>query len=162
MSTPCHLSSCIGVDLAATFLSGILAGGLSVIHYAIRPVLTSLDERAQLQLRQMFIYRLRVLVPAVFFPTMLVALLSTGLGWRQPGSAVRLAAAAAVVLGFLVALLGTAPINRAVLSWQPGTLPASWRLQIARWERLDAPRTWLCILSFVLAIAALASRFHDC
>jgi len=59
---------------------------------------------------------------------------------------------------FLTALIGTAPINKAVLGWHPHAPPQNWKLEIARWDFLDTLRTWMGVVSFALLLAALAWR----
>jgi len=54
------------LDFVNLFFAGLLAGIEFVIHYGFRAPVEVLDERAQLQLRQAMVLRLRVLVPSQY------------------------------------------------------------------------------------------------
>ena len=58
---------------------------------------------------------LRVLVPAIPVPTVLLGLVVTLLDGSAPGLAIRLAGLLAVIACLVLALVGTAPINAAAL-----------------------------------------------
>lgn len=139
------------------FFMGLLTGALFVIHYGVRIPLASMDERPQIEMRQALIYRLRILVPALFIPSVIsaaaVAILDAG-----PGFAFRLAGALSVLLCFLSAIVGTAPINKAILSWNADAPPSDWRARVNRWELLDTIRTWIGLASFALMLAAMWFR----
>ena len=148
----------IVLELVNLFCSGILAGSLFLIHYGVRKPLGTLEDRPQIQLRQSLIDRLRVLIPAVFVPTVLSGVAAAILDWSGPGSIFRSVGALSALVCFLTTLAGTAPINAAVLTWQPDAPPKDWRLQVSRWGRLDAARTWLALGSLALMVAAMAFK----
>ena len=56
------------------------------------------------------------------------------------------------------ALLGTAPINATVLTWQPNAPPHNWRSSVNRWERFDRARTWAALAAFAFFLTATAFR----
>jgi uncharacterized membrane protein len=140
------------------FCSGMVAGSLFVIHYGVRTPVSLLDERSQIQMRQALIHRLRVVIPATFLPTVLSGVAVAILDWSGSGFIFRCAGVLSLLACILITLLGTVPINKATLTWQPNTPPKTWRIQVSRWERFDTTRTWAAVASFALLLTAMAFR----
>jgi uncharacterized membrane protein len=144
------------LDFVTVFFAGILAGALFVIDYGVgRAVANVLDEQAHILVRQALILRLRVLVPAIFAPTILLGIAITVLSGFDPGFGFRLAGLLVVLTCFLLTLIGTAPINQTIRNWQPSAPPKNWRELVSRWERLDRARTWAGIAAFALFLTAM-------
>jgi hypothetical protein len=135
-----------------------LAGSLFVIHYGVPTPLSLLDERSQLRMCQALILKLRILIPAFFGPTILSGIAVVLLDGSGSGFVFRDVGVFLVIVCFLFALLGTAPINAAILAWKPNNPPKTWREQVGRWERFDATRTWLGVVSFAILLSAMAFR----
>ena len=145
------------LDFVTVFFAGLLAGALFVIDYGVGPAVAAiLDDQSQIQVRQALILRLRVLVPAIFVPAILLGIAITVLDGIDPGFAFRLAGLLVVLTSFLLTLLGTAPINSAVFDWQPSAPPKNWRTLVSRWERLDRARTLAAVAGFALFLTAMA------
>src|SRR5712692_1860238 len=89
------------VNLVAVFCAGILAGALFVIDYGVGPAVDAvLDEQAHIKLRQALIQALRVLVPAIFIPTILLGVVITVVDGVDPGFGYRLAGLLVVLASF--------------------------------------------------------------
>ena len=147
------------LDFVNLFCAGILAGALFVIDYGVgRAVAAVLDEQSHIQVRQALIRSLRVLVPAIFILTILSGVVITVLDGFDTGFAFRFAGMVVVLTSFLLALLGTAPINAAALTWQPSAPPKNWRTLVSRWERFDRARTWAAVTAFALFLTATALK----
>ena len=147
------------LDFATVFFAGLLAGALFVIDYGVgHAVATVVDEQAHILVRQALILRLRVLVPAIFVPTILLGVTITVLDGVDPGFAFRLAGLLVVLTCFLLTLMGTAPINQTIRNWQPSAPPKNWRTLISQWERLDRARTWAAVTAFALFLTAMALK----
>src|SRR2546421_8214720 len=145
------------LDFVTVFFAGLLAGALFVIDYGVaRAVAAVLDEQAHILVRQALILRLRVLVPAIFVPTILLGIVITVLDGVDPGFAFRLAGLLVVLTCFLLTLLGTAPINQTIRNWQPSAPPKNWRTLVSQWERFDRARTWAAVAAFALFLTAMA------
>lgn len=147
------------LDIVTVFCAGLLAGALVVIDYGVGPAVAAVrDEPAHIQVRQALIQSLRVLVPAIFVPTILVGIAMTVRDGSAPGFGFRVAGLLDVLACFGLTLLGTAPINATVLTWTPSAPPADWRTLVSRWERFDTARTWAGITAFVLFLTATALK----
>ena len=145
------------LGFANLFLAGILSGEELVIYYGVRTPLASLEERSQTLMRQALIRRLGVLVPAIFVPTILSAAAVTALDGFGPGFVFRSAGVLALLTWAVVTIPGTAPINTAILAWDPSSPPKNWRMIVSRWERFAAVRPWAAMAGFALFLTAMAS-----
>jgi len=143
--------------LANLFLAGILAGEELVIRFGVRGPLARLAPEPHVQLRQGLIRTLRVLVPAIYLPTLASGLAVTLLGGAGPGLVPHLAALAALLVWLATTLGGTVPINQAVLDWDAAAPPEGWRALIARWERLDSVRAAAATAAFALLLISNGS-----
>jgi uncharacterized membrane protein len=151
------MNSNIVLDFLSLFCVGILAGALLVIDYGVgRAIVTVADDQLQIQMRQALIRTLRILVPSIFILTILLGLAAAIVGGADTGSIFRWAGAALVVICFVLTLIGTAPINKAIGSWQASAPPKNWRALISRWQRLDIVRTWMGVIAFALLLTATA------
>ncbi|TQS41101.1 anthrone oxygenase family protein [Cryptosporangium phraense] len=140
------------LQVLGVVLAGLLAGEEFIVRYGVQPALRSLDDRAHLRARIALVRSLRVVVPALMIPTVVLAvavLVTAGGAYRWLGTA-------ALVAFVLISLLGTVPINMKVVDWDDGAPPANWRATIRRWERLDVARSSAAIVAFVLFAAAQA------
>ena len=127
-----------------------------MIRFGVRGPVANLGQNSHILLRQALIRTLRILVPAIYFPALLLGA-ATLLG--SQGLALVLRGAAVVaLLGWLAATLGgTAPINQAVLRWDAAAPPADWLDVIRRWERLDTGRAAAATAAFALLLIATAA-----
>ncbi len=138
------------------FLAGILAGMELVVRYGIHPALMRLGDRAHLQARHEVVRIVRVMVPAVLLPSVLVGVAVAILSGPGAGSAWRWAAVGAYAAYLLVVFLGTVPINDRFYTWDAANPPAGWQDVIRRWALIDIVRSSLAVLAFALFLVAVA------
>lgn len=141
------------------FLAGLLAGEEFVIYYGVRVPLRVLDEQPQIQLRQALVRKLRVLVPAIYMPTLLLGIAVTVMN-DSPGLRFQCAGVLALLIWILITLFGTVPINKGMLVWRPDAPPSHWSALIRRWERIDTFRTWAALLAFACFLTAVAIQLN--
>jgi hypothetical protein len=144
------------VGVISALFAGLLAGEEFVIRYGVRGPLASLDDHSHILFRQALIYKLSILVPAMYVLTLLSAVAMTVLAGTNGGVAFRAVAIAALVAWMAATLGGTVPINEAVLEWSAGAPPAAWRTQVDRWEHLNTLRTWAAVIAFISLSVSLA------
>jgi uncharacterized membrane protein len=144
------------VGVISVLFAGLLAGEEFVIRYGVRGPLASLDDRSHILFRQALIYKLRILVPAMYALTLLSAVAVTVLDGTSGGIAFRAAAIAALLVWIAATLGGTVPINEAVLEWSASAPPPTWRTQVDRWEHLNTLRTWAAVIAFISLSVNLA------
>jgi hypothetical protein len=144
------------VGVISVLFAGLLAGEEFVIRYGVRGPLASLDDQSHILFRQALIYRLRILVPAIYVLTLLSTVAVTVLDGTKAGMVFRGAAIAALAAWVAATLGGTVPINAAVLEWSASAPPATWRTQVDRWEHLNTLRTWAAVIAFISLSVSLA------
>jgi hypothetical protein len=137
------------------FFAGILAGVEVVIHYGLRGPAIVLDERSQLQLRQALILKLRVLVPAIFLPTLVFGISIAIRDVGAPGVGFRIVGLAALLIWIAIRVVGTVPINSATLTWDPNALPTDWQAQVEHAERFHIVGAWATIIAFAAFLASV-------
>lgn len=138
------------------FLAGILAGMELVVRYGIHPALMRLPDRAHLEARHEVVRVVRVMVPAVLLPSVLVGVAVAILSASDAGSPWRWAAVVAYVAYLLVVFLGTVPINDRFYKWDAANPPEGWQEVIRRWALIDVVRSSLAVLAFALFLVAAA------
>jgi hypothetical protein len=146
------------LEFVELFCAGLLAGAEFMVCFGVRSTITVLEEQPQVQLRQALIRRLRVLVPAVYVPTLVSAVAVTVLAGTGEGFGFRCLGLLAVLVWTVTTFLGTVPINKATLTWRSDAPPRDWRAVVGRWERLDAVRFWAAVLAFAFFLTAVALR----
>ena len=146
------------LDFVNLFFAGMLAGIEFVIHYGLRGPCETLDDHAQLQLRQALVIRLRVLVPAFFAPTALLGIALTVLSGGIPGFWFRCAAVLTVCIWILIRVVGTVPINSATADWQLSAPPKNWKELVNRAERFHSVGVWAAVLAFAFFLSAVALK----
>ena len=144
----------IALELFNLFAAGLLAGIEFAVRFGVRGPLTILDERPQIQIRQALIKTLRLLVPAVYVPTLLSGILLTILY----GGAFRWVGVAALLVWTVTTFAGTVPLNQRLYEWNPDAPPPDWREVIQRWHVLDTIRTWAALAAFASFAWQLAVR----
>jgi uncharacterized membrane protein len=146
------------VGVISVLFAGLLAGEEFVIRYGVRGPLASLDDQSHILFRQALIYKLRILVPAIYVLALLSAAAVTVLDGTSGGVAFRGVAIAALVAWIGATLGGTVPINEAVLEWSASAPPATWRAQVDRWEHLNTLRTLAAVVAFISLSVSLGLR----
>lgn len=144
------------VELLSVIGAGLLAGIEFVVRWGVQPALSRLDDRTSLAARKSLIRRLRVLVPAIGLPTLLLALGAAILGQQDGGAWLRWTGAVFLVAFFAIAFAGTVPINARIDAWPLEDPPADAAAVIRRWQTIDVFRSTAAVVAFVLLVVALA------
>jgi len=144
------------LHLVNLFVGGILAGMEIVIHYGLRSPTYVLSDRAQLQLRQALVLRLRILVPAFFVPTLLSGIAIVVLEGAAAGLWLRCGGLLAMLVWVVIRIIGTVPINSATLTWDLAAPPENWKAQVVRAERFHDIGVWAVVLSFACFLVSTA------
>lgn len=144
------------LQFAGLFLTGILAGEEFVVRYGVQPALSALDDRPHILARQALVRKLRIVVPAIMVPTVLVGVAVLVFGGAGTGLWFRGAGVAALVAFMLFSFLGTVPINIGVNDWNVDSPPREWKAVIRRWQVIDVFRSSAAILAFAFFLIAVA------
>jgi hypothetical protein len=143
------------LDVVTLFCAGILAGMEIVIHYGLRAPAEELEERAQIQLRQALILRLRILVPAFFFPALVAGVAVALRQSSRLGFWFQCAGLVAMLIWIVIRVIGTVPLNSATLTWKLDAPPTNWKTLINHAERFHTVGVLAAVTAFALFLAAL-------
>lgn len=146
----------VAIQAVGLVLAGLLAGTELVVRYGVQPALTRLPDQPHVLAGQALVRRLRVVVPILIVPTVLVAVAVLAIAGGHDGLAFRWAGIGCLAAFLLTAFFGTVPINIQVNDWDPERPPADWQAVVARWERLDVLRSTAAIAAFVCFVVAVA------
>jgi uncharacterized membrane protein len=139
-------------------LAGLLAGEELVVRYGVQPALNALEDRPHIQARVALVRSLKVVVPILMVPTVLVGIAVLVFSGTGAGLACRWAGVLALVAFVLFSFLGTVPINMRVNDWQADAPPADWKATVLRWERIDLFRSSAAIVAFLCFVVAVAQQ----
>jgi hypothetical protein len=145
-------------EVVQLVLVGLLAGEELVVRVGVQPAMDRLPDDAHVRTRIAMVQRLKVVVPLLMLPTVLVSVALLVVRAGADDVAWRVAGCAALVAFLLFSFLGTVPINMKVNDWDPEHPPADWRRVAGRWERIDTFRSSAAVLAFVLFAVALGVR----
>ncbi len=138
------------------FFAGLLAGLELGVHYGLGALPETLSEPAQIQLRQAFVLRLRILVPIVFLPAAASTIALALWDGAGPGVWLRRVALSALLLWIVIRALRTVPINSATLAWRPEDPPKNWKFLVEKAERFHVVAAWAAVLAFLCLLSAAA------
>ncbi len=128
--------------------AGLLAGEEFIVRYGVQPALNHLADLPHLLARQALVRRLRIVVPAVMVPTVLLAVAVLIVSGSGAGFGLRWAGVGALVAFVLFSFLGTVPINIQVDSWDVENPPSDWKKTVRRWEQIDIFRSSAAVVAF--------------
>lgn len=138
------------------FLLGILAGEEFIVRYGLQPAISKLEDRAHIQAHIALVRRLKIIVPVIMLPSVIVTILVLIFAASEMGAVFRYLGAASLLAFVLISFLGTVPINIKVNDWNVDTPPSDWKKVVRRWELLDTFRSTAALLAFVFFVIALA------
>jgi hypothetical protein len=153
-----HMNNVIILDFVNLFFAGMLAGMEFVIHYGVRGPAEVGDERSRVLLRQALSRTLRILVPAFFLPAAISGIAVAILDHAADGFWFRIVGVAMVFAWILGRVVGTVPINKASMSWNPDAPPKNWKELVERAERFHIYGTWAAVAGFISFLIGAALK----
>ena len=149
----------MGLDVLQTLgliLAGLLAGEEFIVRYGVQPALRGLEDHAHVLARVALVHRLKIVVPVIMVPTVLLGFAVLAFSGGGDGVAFRGAGVIALVAFVLFSFLGTVPINMQVNDWQADSPPDDWKATVHRWEQIDVFRSSAAIIAFICFAVAVA------
>lgn len=144
------------LEVIGLVLVGLLAGEELIVRWGVQPALAALDDNATILARVALVRRLRIVVPVIMVPTVLVGITVLLVGGAGDGFGWRIAGVVALVAFVLFSFLGTVPINIKVIDWDADNPPDDWTAVIKRWEAIDVFRSSAAVIAFACFVVALA------
>jgi uncharacterized membrane protein len=140
----------------AVLFSGMVAGGLTLVAFAVVPVFEQLSVADWTRLHRALDRNVDRFMPAL---TVLAIVAGTVAVTQAATTESRLLLLAGVLCDVAVAVISQTlnrPLNRAVRAWDPEMPPAHAGAVRGRWVRFHRLRTWTGIAAAVLFTAGLA------
>lgn len=146
-------------ELFELFFTGLLAGFEVAVHYGLGAPPPALTESAQIILRQAMVRRLRVLAPALFAPSLFLAVMIAVNERNGSQSWLRYVAVSMLFVWTIIRIVRTVPVNSATLEWNPEAPPRDWRSLVQRTERFHVVAAWAAVVAFLSSLAASFSSW---
>ena len=144
------------VSFLAVLLAGLIAGllvGTAIDHYQLRV----LDGAAWTLARQSIDSVFGKVLPWWWNAT-LILLLWAGYLNQGRARALFLAGGGMLLFGIVITIAMELPINKAIASWTPATIPANWMELRDRWLRFHTVRSAAGVVAFVCSLLGFVAR----
>ena len=136
------------VTLLGLLAAGLLAGEELVVRWGVGPALRALPDDAHVRARIALVHRLRVVVPLLIVPTVVL----TTIAVIVAGGALAWTGLGVLAVFVVVTAAGTVPVNMRIAEWDPAHPPSDWAAEVRRWERIDVVRSSAAVLAFVVLL----------
>jgi uncharacterized membrane protein len=145
------------VGTFAVVLVGLMVGVEFSVAAFVNPIFDRLPHDGGLAARSDGARLLGRVMPFWYIGSVAIAVVWTVLTWGEPRTWTVIAAAALLVVSVLMSIALLVPINSQVATWSANAIPADWKQQAHRWDRLHHVRVAVIIAAFAL-LAWAASR----
>jgi len=141
-------------DVVAILIAGLMTGVELTVAIFLHPTLSRLPNSVHACAARAFAKLLGGVMPFWYAVVLLLSIIEVWLHWPlSAGSRLLLIASILWLLTILFTLIFPVPINNRVASWDLNALPADWRDQRKRWDRLHAIR----VVALLVALTCLVT-----
>ncbi|MFF2851748.1 anthrone oxygenase family protein [Streptomyces sp. NPDC058001] len=134
---------------------GLLVGVEFAVAAFINPILDRLPGDGGLAARSDGARMLGKVMPFWYIGSVVLGATWAATAWGDAGAGLVVTATALLVLSVLMSIALLVPINSRVARWTQDSVPADWRRQLGRWDRLHYVRVGVIVSAFVLLTIAL-------
>lgn len=143
------------LSIVAVVVVGLMVGVELSVAFVMNPIFGRLPQEAGIAARSDGARMLGRVMPFWYIGS---TLLVVGTALAVPAAAGPAWVAVALLLvSVVMSVTLLVPINNRSKAWTPETVPADWRAQKSRWDRLHLVRLALIVAAFVL-VAVAATR----
>ncbi|WGW12198.1 DUF1772 domain-containing protein [Saxibacter everestensis] len=133
---------------------GLMVGVELAVALFVNPICGRLSRDAAVAARVDGARALGRVMPFWYGGSVAIAALWMMLIWGQSQMRMVLPAVGLLVISVLMSIILLVPINSRVASWSAGAIPADWKQQVRRWDRLHYARVVIVVIAFVLLTLA--------
>jgi uncharacterized membrane protein len=146
----CHL-----LDVVTVLAAGLMTGVELTVAAFLHPTLSRLPDSVHACAARAFARLFGGVMPFWYASVLLLSVIEVWVHWPLVSASARLLATASTLwlLTILFTLIFPVPINNRVASWNLNALPADWREQRRRWDRLHAIR----VVALLVALTCLVT-----
>jgi uncharacterized membrane protein len=145
------------LDLLTILCAGLMIGNELAVSLFLNPAVWQLDERPQTKVLSLLARSLGSVMPFWYALCLLLLLVEAYI--RRGGPTFHLLLAAIVIWAAVIAwtILVLVPINKRIASLSPASLPAQWRHDHKKWDKLHRWRILFLIVAMLLLTYGLLS-----
>ncbi|WP_020495002.1 DUF1772 domain-containing protein [Sciscionella marina] len=140
------------LGVLAVLSTGLLVGVELSVVAVVHPILARMPGDSALLGRVAGARRMGRLMPFGYAAATGCTVLLTAVEPGGQGARWSLAAAILLALSIVLSVALLVPINNRAAGWEPGRVPADWRAQLRRWDRLHYLRLAIIGTGFVLLV----------
>ncbi|MGA5499839.1 anthrone oxygenase family protein [Streptomyces umbrinus] len=144
------------LEVFTTVAVGLMVGVEFSVAFFVNPILDGLPGDNGLRGRTHGARLLGAVMPFWYVGSLVLAAVWAIAGRHDQGAGLVVTAAALLILSVVMSVLLLVPINNRVRTWTTEGLPADWKQQMNRWDRLHYVRVAVIVAAFTLLAAALA------
>ncbi|MFJ5549817.1 anthrone oxygenase family protein [Streptomyces sp. NPDC093225] len=143
------------LSVVTVVVVGMLVGVEFAVAAFVNPILSRLPAEHSLAARSDGARLLGRVMPFWYIGSMVLGGAWAAAAWGGGGSGLVIAATGLLVLSVVMSVLLLVPINSRAARWSEGDVPADWREQLGRWDRLHFVRVAVIVGAFVLLVVGL-------
>ncbi len=141
----------------ALLAAGLMVGNELTVSLFLHPTLHRLPDEVHAPARRAFAKLFGRVMPFWYTAVLLLSIAVTWIGpsFRSTAGRLLLTASLLWVVAIVYTLIFPAPLNARIAAWNLQTLPASWRTDCQRWDRLHAIRMVILMAALVCLTVGL-------
>ncbi|MEV6569348.1 anthrone oxygenase family protein [Streptomyces kronopolitis] len=144
------------LGVIAVVVVGLMVGVEFAVAVFVNPILDRLPHDGGVQARSDGARVLGRIMPFWYIGSVVLGSVWAAVGWGGAGAPLVVAGTALLLLSVLMSVLLLVPINKRVATWSHEGVPADWKQQVGRWDRLHYVRVGIIVCAFALFAVALA------
>ncbi|MFJ8157167.1 anthrone oxygenase family protein [Streptomyces sp. NPDC094468] len=144
------------LEVFTTVVVGVMVGVEFSVAFFVNRIFDGLPGDDGLRARTHGARLLGTVMPFWYVGALALAAVWAVAGRHRDGAGLVVAAVALLVVSVVMSVLLLVPINNRVRTWTADGLPAGWKRQMNRWDRLHHVRVAVIVAAFTLLAAALA------
>jgi uncharacterized membrane protein len=133
---------------------GLMVGVEFAVAVFVNPIFDRLPADAGVAARSDGGRVLGRVMPFWYIGSVLLSSVWAATAWGAAGTALVLVGIGLLVVSVLMSVTLLVPINNRVVRWAADGVPADWRQQVNRWDRLHYVRVAVIVAAFVLLTVA--------
>ncbi|WP_026818646.1 DUF1772 domain-containing protein [Arthrobacter castelli] len=146
------------VSVVALLLVGPMVGVELAVGLVVNPTADRLADEAAVQSRSTAAGSLGRMMPFWYAGSLAAAAVWTALSWGQPGAWLGGASAVLLAISVAMSIVLLVPINKRVANWATAGVPAEWKQQVRRWDRLHYGRVAIIAVALGLLVSGVSQQ----
>lgn len=142
------------IDTVSIIVAGLMTGTELTVAVFLHPTLSRLPDQVHASAARAFARVFGKYMPFWYALTLLLSAVEVWLHWPLVSTGAKLLLTAALLWLFTIVftLIFPVPINNRVAAWNLDVLPANWREERRRWDRLHAIRVVILLAALTCLI----------